>query len=88
VATWTLDRHVNVLVVGLDLERVAVNLLAHRLESAGDLARLARLDDALHRQHLHVGQRLLDVVGRQPVVEPDRRVQALEERVLRGPEPL
>ena len=37
----------------------------------------------LLREHARVRERLLEVVGRQPVVERDRRVERLEERVLR-----
>ena len=72
----------------MDLERVVVDLGADGLEPAGDLARVGRLDDPLHRQHLHVRERLLDVVRGEPVVERDRRVEPLEERILRRREAL
>ena len=46
------------------------------------LRRSSALDDPAAREHPRVGERLLDVVGRQAEVERDRRVQRLEERVL------
>ena len=81
-----LDRHVDVLVVRPDLERVLVDLLADRGQAALYLAQVLARDDVARGKHPGVGARLLEVVRSQPVVERHRRVQALEERVLRGGE--
>src|SRR5215210_1740521 len=78
-----LDRHVDVLVVLLDDEGIGLDLLAHGLEPALDLLEVRLADDPAAREHARVRERLLEVVRRQPVVERDRRVQRLEERVLR-----
>ena len=81
-----LDRHVDVLVVIRDNEAVLLDLIAHGGEALLDLRQVLLLEDAGARQHARVGERLLDVVRRQPVVEGDRRVQRLEERILGVPE--
>ena len=63
-------------------KRVRVDLRAHRVEPALDRLEVVVADDPAARQHARVGARLLEVVRRQPVVEADRRVERLEERVL------
>ena len=69
---------------GSTTKRSGLELLAH---AGRDRARSARGPSSpmipLRRQHPRVRQRLLDVVRREPLVERDRRVQRLEERVLR-----
>ena len=77
-----LDRHVHVLVVGLDLEPVLVDLRADLGEAALDLGQVVLADDLAAGEHPRVRERLLEVVGRQAEVERDRRVQRLEQRVL------
>jgi hypothetical protein len=78
-----LDRHVDVLVVLGDDERIRVDLGTHRVEAVLERLEVLVADDRAARQHAGVGARLLQVVGREPVVEADRRVERLEERVLR-----
>ena len=79
-----LDRHVNVLVLGMELEPLGGHLVPDlaraRCSSAGDVV---SLDDPLPPEHADVGERLLDVVRREAPVERDRAVQRLEGRVLR-----
>ena len=78
-----LDRHVDVLVVRVDLEAVVFDLRAHLPQAALELGEVLARDDVLTREHARVRERLLDVEGREPVVEPQRRVERSEERVLR-----
>ena len=78
-----LDSHVDVLVVFEDQEAVVLDLVADGLEAALDLLEVVIPDDSAAGEHARVGERLLEVVRRQPVVEGDRRVERLEERVLR-----
>ena len=78
-----LDRHVHVLVARLDHEAVLVDLRAHGLQALLDPGQVLVRDDPAPRQHPGVRERLLEVVRRQPEVERDRRVQRLEQRVLR-----
>ena len=51
-------------------------------QPALDLLQVVLGDDAAAGEHARVRERLLEVVGREPVVEADRRVERLEERVL------
>ena len=81
-----LDGHVHVLVARGDLEGVLVDLPADGLEAAFDPRQVLLRDDPAAGEHPGVGQRLLEVVGRQAEIERDRRVERLEERVLRIPE--
>ena len=78
-----LDRHVDVLVVGMDLEAVVLDLLQHLRQASLDGLQIVGRDDLLARQHARVRERLLDVVRREPVVEADRGVERAEQRVLR-----
>ena len=64
-----LDRHVHVLVAGSHLEAVLVDLLAHLGQAALERGQVLLRDDPAARQHARVRERLLEVVGRQPVVE-------------------
>ena len=66
-----------------DRSSVVVDLRAHLGEPALDRREVVARDDLAAREHARVRERLLDVVWREPVVEPDRRVERLEERVLR-----
>ena len=81
-----LDRHVDVLVVGVYDEVVRIDLVADRGEPTLDLGQVAGRDDAGALEHARVRGRLLDVVRRQAVVVRNRRVERLEERILRGGE--
>jgi hypothetical protein len=78
-----LDGHVDVLVGLADLERVGVDLLAYGGEPALDRVEVVGPDDVARGQHSRVRTRELEVIRREPVVERDRRVEPLEERVLR-----
>jgi hypothetical protein len=78
-----LDRHVDVLVVGPDLEPLGGHLAPHRLERLLQRRHVVGADDALPAEHPDMSERLLDVVRRQPPVECDRAVERLEGRVLR-----
>ena len=78
-----LDRHVDVLVVGAELERALLQLRRHALEAAVDRLRVLVGQDAALGQHRRVGPGLGDVLARQPPVEADRGVEALEDRVGR-----
>jgi hypothetical protein len=82
------DRHVDVLVVGVHLEAAGVDLGANGLEAALELGELAGVDDRAAREHPHVRERLLDVVGGEPEVEADRPVEGVERRVPRPREAL
>ena len=82
-----LDRHVDVLVVLVDLEAVLVELGADIGQAAFDLLEVFRGNDLAAGQHAGMRERLLDVVRRQAIVELDRGVQATEDRVLRLTEP-
>ncbi len=77
-----LDRHVDVLVVGLDDEAALLELAPDGLEAALELRQLLVLDDPDAREHARVSARLVEVERRQAVVEPDRRVEGAEERIL------
>jgi hypothetical protein len=77
-----LDRHVDVLVVGPDLEPVLLDLLAHLPQAALELGQVLVADDSRAREHACVRLRLGQVVGGQPVVEGERRVEGLEQLVL------
>ena len=78
-----LDRHVDVLVVLVDLEAVLVELGADFVQPPLDLLEILGADDLAAGEHARVGERLFEVVGRQTEVELDRRVQPAEGRVLR-----
>ena len=57
-----LDRHVDVLVVGLERERAAVELACDAVEPAQQLVAIGVGDDPAGREHRRVRARLLDVV--------------------------
>jgi hypothetical protein len=73
-----LDRGVDVLVGGPDLEAAVLQLLRDLVEPAGQPLGLLARQDARRGEHSNVRLRLHDVVARQPPVEADRGVQALE----------
>jgi hypothetical protein len=77
-----LDRHVDVLVVVAEGEATAVHLLRHPLEPAEQRVAVGLADDPGRSEHPRVGARLLDVVGPEAPVEPDRGVQLAEDPVL------
>ena len=77
-----LDRHVDVLIVGLEDEAAAAELLGDLVQPAGQLLRLAGVEHADRGEHRRVRARLLDVVAPQPPVEVDRRVDRLEVGIL------
>ncbi len=79
----SLDRHVNVLVVGLERERAVLDLVGHGRESLVDLIELIRVEDAGGMESARVRPRLLEVVRREAPIEPDRGIEALEQRVGR-----
>jgi hypothetical protein len=77
-----LDRHVDVLVLGLERERAGGQLGLDGVERRQQRVALLGAEDRLRREHPRMGARALDVVGPQPLVEGQRRVQAPEDRVL------
>ncbi len=77
-----LDRHVDVLVVGLDDEAALLELAPDGLEAALELRQLVVLEDPDAREHARVSERLVEVERREAVVKPDRRVEGAEERIL------
>ena len=77
-----LDRHVDVLVVVAERERPAVELGLDAVEAAQQRVAVGVGDDPGGGEHPGVGARLLDVVGPEPVVEPDRGVQLPEDGML------
>ncbi len=77
-----LDRHVDVLVVGVEGEAALLQLGGHPVEPGEQRVAILRADDPAGGEHPGVGARLGDVLRPQPPVEPDRGVQALEVGVL------
>ena len=65
------------------MSRLFLDLPAHLPQAALQLGEVLARDDVLTREHARVCERLLDVEGREPVVEPQRRVERSEQRVLR-----
>jgi len=78
-----LDGHVHVLVVGMDLEASALDLLGDPVEALEQDRDVVLGEDAPRAQHPRVGARLREVVLRQAEVVGDRGVQRPEELVLR-----
>jgi hypothetical protein len=78
-----LDRHVDVLVAGLEREVALVELALHPLQAGEQGVAVGLGDDPGLGQHRRVRARLLHVVGAQPPIEPDRGVELLEDRVRR-----
>ena len=73
-----LDRHVDVLVGGIERKRAVGELGANLIESPAQLLAVRDGDDPLRGEHRRVGDRLIDVVGAQPPVEADRVVEPPE----------
>jgi ribosomal protein S18 acetylase RimI-like enzyme len=67
---------------GREREGPAVELLGHAVQPGQQLVAIGVGDDPGRRQHRRVRPRLLDVVGPEAPVEPDRGVELLEDRVL------
>ncbi len=82
-----LDGHVHILVVLVDLEAPLLDLLLHLGQAALDGLQVLVADDSLPGQHPGVGDRSPDVLRRQAEVEPHRRVQGLEQGILRVGQP-
>ncbi len=67
-----LDGDVHVLVVGRPLEAAALDLAPHAREAALDRRHVAPGEDGAGAEHARVGERALNVVERQPLVESER----------------
>ena len=78
-----LHGHVDVLVGLLERELAVVELLLHPVQAAQQRVAVGLGDDPGRGQHARVRARLLDVVGPEPPVEADRRVQRPEDGVRR-----
>ena len=63
-------------------EGAGLELLLHPLEAREQRVAVGVGDDPGGGEHRRVGARLLDVVGAEPPVEPDRGVELAEDRVL------
>ena len=78
-----LDGHVDVLVGVRERELALFELALDAVETVQQRVAVGVADDAGGGQHRRVRARLLDVVGTQPPVEADRRVELLEDGILR-----
>ncbi len=78
-----LDRHVDVLVVFFEVERLGRELVAYLLEAADHLVQLLVGEHSRAVQRTRMRDRAGDVVRPQAPVEADGRVDPLEQRVLR-----
>ena len=78
-----LDRHVDVLVVGADVELAALQLGGDQPEPAFELGELIGGDHPGAREPRGVGARPLDVLAPEAPVEADRGVDAREQWVGR-----
>jgi hypothetical protein len=74
---------VDVLVGVVEAELAVLELAPDAVEPVQQRVAVGLADDPGRRQHRRVRTRLLDVVGRQAPVEADRRVELLENGVLR-----
>ena len=70
---------VHVFEVELPVEPASLDLAADLAHAFDDRGMIGRTDDALVRQHGGVGQRAVDVVGRQAFVEKHRSGVALDQ---------
>jgi hypothetical protein len=78
-----LDDRMDVLVGVEQLELARLELRLDAVEAAEEDVAVALGDDVARREHARMRAGLLDVVGREPVVEADRVVELPEDRVLR-----
>ncbi|MEA2497199.1 MAG: hypothetical protein QOJ29_5110, partial [Thermoleophilaceae bacterium] len=65
------DRHVDVLVVGLDFEATVVDLCPDLVETTLELGQLLSFEDPHAAEHAGMRDRLIEVVRSQSVVETD-----------------
>ena len=77
-----LDRHVDVLVLRLERELAALELVRDATESVGQGLQLVLVEDPRPLERPGVGERAADVLRPEATVEAKRRVDAPEERVL------
>ena len=75
--------HVDVLERAVEGEGAGLDLLPHPVQALGDRVRVLLRDDPLLRQHRDVRDGARDVLGVEPAVEVDRRVDRLHHRVGR-----
>ena len=78
LAQAPLDRHVDVLVVGLELELPALHLGPDLLQARVERLQLGRAQHAHRQQRPGMGPRLVDVIRGEAPVELDRAVQPPE----------
>jgi hypothetical protein len=78
-----LHDRVDVLVGVEQLDLARLELLLDAVKAAEQRVAVALGDDVARREHARVRAGLLDVVGREPVVEADRVVELPEDRILR-----
>jgi hypothetical protein len=78
LAEQALDRHMDVLVGGLELEPVLGHAGADAVEALLDPGQLIGVEDADPAEAAGVGLRLVDVVRRQPGIEGERPVEPPE----------
>src|SRR6185503_9186712 len=82
-----LDVEMDVLALDRPGEDAAADLAQDLRHAALDGGQVGAADDADGREHARVRERTLDVEFREPLVEIDRRVEALREAVDRLAEP-
>ncbi len=78
-----LDRHVDVLVVGIEAKLARLQLAGDRVEALVDAPQLLVVQHPDGAQSARVRVRSPNVVGRQAAVEPDRAVELLESGIGR-----